>query len=69
MIIMKVLFHDQGAIYVYDLNGNYQRTILLESPEEDDNWPTLWNVDNGKIFSTDYHENLYIHNIDGTGDP
>ena len=30
---------NQGAIYVYDLNGNYQRTILLESPEEDDNWP------------------------------
>ena len=25
-------------------------------------------LDNGKIFSVDYDENLYIHNIDGTGE-
>ena len=60
----------QGAIYVYDLNGNYQRTILLESPEEDDYWPYAMAVDNGRIFSTDYNwDTIYIHNVDGTGDP
>ena len=31
--------------------------------------PYAMAVDNGRIFSTNYHENLYIHNIDGTGDP
>ena len=59
----------QGAIYVYDLNGNYQRRILLDDAEEDDYWPYSMAVDNGRIFSTDYNwDTIYIHNVDGTGD-
>ena len=61
--------HDgQGAIYVFDMDGNFERRITLSSPAENDEWPAEMTVDNGKIFSVDYDENLYIHNIDGTGE-
>ena len=59
---------DQGAIYVFDMDGNFERRITLSSPADDDYWHTLMAIDNGKIFSGDYNENLYIHNIDGTGE-
>ena len=61
--------HDeQGAIYVFDIDGNFERRITLSNPAEEDYWPMEMSVDNGKIFSADYNENLYIHNIDGTGE-
>lgn len=59
---------EQGAIYVFDMDGNFERRITLSNPAEDDYWPQAMAIDNGKIFSGDYNENLYIHNIDGTGE-
>ena len=59
---------DQGAIYVFDMNGNFERRITLSSPAEDDYWPVGMDIDNGKIFSSDYNYNIYIHNVDGTGE-
>ena len=59
---------EQGAIYVFDMDGNFERRITLSSPAEDDYWPREMAIDNGKIFSGDENENLYIHNIDGTGE-
>ena len=59
---------DQGAIYVFDIDGNFERRLTLSSPADDDYWPMEMAIDNGKIFSSDYNENLYIHNVDGTGE-
>ena len=59
---------DQGAVYVFDMNGTLERRITLSSPEEDDSWPQAMVADNGKIFTSDYYNNVYIHNLDGTGE-
>ena len=59
---------NQGAIYVFDMDGNFERRITLSSPEENVYWPQEMAIDNGKIFSCDYDLNIYIHNVDGTGE-
>jgi len=59
---------DQGAVYVFDMNGNFERRITLSSPAEDDFWPQAFAADNGKIFTSDNNNNVYIHNLDGTGE-
>ena len=58
----------QGAVYVFDINGNLENRITLSNPQEDDFWPTTMAADNGKIFTSDYNQNVYIHNLDGTGE-
>ena len=59
---------DQGAVYVFDMDGNYERRITLSSPAKDDDWPQAMAADNGKIFTSDSNSNVYIHNLDGTGE-
>lgn len=59
---------DQGAVYVFDMDGNFERRITLSSPAKDDYWPNALAADNGKIFTSDYNNNVYIHNFDGTGE-
>ena len=59
---------EQGAVYVFDMDGNFERRITLSSPAEDDYWPYVMAADNGKIFTSDYNNNVYIHNLDGTGE-
>ena len=60
--------NNQGAIYVFDMDGNFERRITLSSPAENDYWPSEMAIDNGMIFSSDYDYNIYIHNVDGTGE-
>lgn len=60
--------NNQGAIYVFDIDGNFERRITLSSPASSDYWPQAMAIDNGKIFSSDYNYNVYIHNVDGTGE-
>lgn len=59
--------NNQGAVYVFDINGTLERRITLSSPAASDFWPHAFAVDNGKIFSSDTNNNVYIHNLDGTG--
>ena len=58
----------QGAVYVFDMDGNFQNRITLANPAYRDYWPFTMAVDNGKIFTSDYNYNVYIHNLDGTGE-
>ena len=60
-------FNNQGAVYVFDINGTLERRITLSSPAASDFWPHAFAVDNGKIFTSDTNNNVYIHNLDGTG--
>ena len=59
---------EQGAVYVFDMDGNFERRITLSAPNVDDYWPNAMAADNGKIFTSDYNNNVYIHNLDGTGE-
>ena len=72
IIIGDPLYHgthaDQGAVYVFDMDGNYERKITLSSPAVNDDWPQAMAADNGKIFTSDSNNNVYIHNLDGTGE-
>ena len=72
IIIGDPLYHgthaDQGAVYVFDMDGNYERRITLSSPAVNDDWPQAMAADNGKIFTSDSNNNVYIHNLDGTGE-
>ena len=72
IIIGDPLYHgthaDQGAVYVFDMDGNYERKITLSSPAVNDDWPQAMAADNGKIFTSDRKNNVYIHNLDGTGE-
>jgi hypothetical protein len=72
IIIGDPLYHgtheDQGAVYVFDMDGNYERRITLSNPAADDDWPQAMAADNGKIFTSDSNNNVYIHNLDGTGE-
>ena len=72
IIIGDPLYHgthaDQGAVYVFDMDGNYERKITLSSPAVNDDWPQAMAADNGKIFTSDSNHNVYIHNLDGTGE-
>ena len=54
---------EQGAIYVFDMDGNFERRITLSSPAQSDYWPSEMAIDNGMIFSSDYDYNIYIHNV------
>ena len=59
---------NSGAVYVFDINGNLENRITLSNPQEDDFWPYTMAADNGKIFTSDNNHNVYIHNLDGTGE-
>jgi hypothetical protein len=50
------------------MDGNYERRITLSNPAVNDDWPQAMAADNGKIFTSDSNNNVYIHNLDGTGE-
>ena len=63
---------NQGAVFVFDFNGNYVRTITASDKASNDNFGMAIDTGNGKLVvgvpGAGSNGKVYVYNLDGTGE-